>query len=225
MSARREDGFTLPELLVGMIVGLIVVFAAFAILDRAYTANREANERSDSAQRARLTMDKVVQTLRSQVCIGAPRAALTAGDANGVTLLVDLSGGTQVPQRRNIAYSPSTRTLTESIYQGTGTFPSYVFPATPTSTSTLLTNVGQAGTTPVFRYFALDTAGTNGANTELGVGVPLTTAELSRVARISVGFMARPERATVDNFSTTLHDDVFMRSADPANPTGGLSCL
>jgi type II secretory pathway pseudopilin PulG len=222
MSARRQEGFTIVELLVGMIVGLIVVFAAFAILERAYTANKEASDRSDASQRGRLAMDKVVQTLRSQVCIGAQRASLTAADANSVTLLVDLSGGVRAPERRTIAYAPATRTLSESVYAGSGTFPNYTYPATPTTSRTLLTNAGPADGNPIFRYYALDVGG-RGANTLLAT--PLSSTDLARTSRISIGFLSRPELSTSDRFGTTLQDDVFVRSADPTNPAGGLACL
>jgi prepilin-type N-terminal cleavage/methylation domain-containing protein len=223
MSPRSQDGMTLPELIIGMFIGVILLLAAFAVLDRAFTANREAAERSDASQRGRLAMESVVRTLRSQVCIGASRASLTAGDANGVTLLVDLSGGNSPPERRQLTYTSSTRTLDESVYPGTGTFPNYTFPSAPTTTRTLLSNAGQTGTTPVFSYYALDTSGGRGANVALPV--PLSTADLARTARIAVAFTARPERATVDANSTTLQDDVYVRSADPLNPTGGQSCL
>lgn len=223
MSLRSERGFTIVELLVGMIVGLIVTFAAFAILDRAFTANREAAERTEASQRARLGMDRIVQTLRSQVCIGPERAALSAADANSLTVLVDLSGGQAAPERRQIVYSPTARTITESVYPGTGTFPNYTYPTSPTSTRTVLANVGPADAAPLFRYYALDASGGRGANVALPV--PLSQADLSRTARIAVGFTARSERATDDRFATTLHDDVFVRSADPTNPTGGFTCL
>jgi Tfp pilus assembly protein PilW len=223
MSLRDQDGMTLVELIVGMIVGIVLLLAAFSILDRAYTANREAAERSDASQRGRRAMELVVRTLRSQVCIGAARASLTAGDANSVTLLVDLSGGNSPPERRTIAYTSSSRTLDESVYPASGTFPNYTFPASPTTTRTLLTNAGQTDTTPVFSYYALDTAGGRGAN--LALAVPLSTADLSRVARIAVAFTARPEQATIDQNSTSLQDDIYVRSADPLNPTGGQSCL
>jgi prepilin-type N-terminal cleavage/methylation domain-containing protein len=223
MSWREQDGMTIVELLVGMIIGVILLLAAFAILDRAYSANREAAERSEASQRGRLAMENVVRTLRSQVCIGASRASLTAGDANGLTLLVDLSGGSSPPERRSITYTPSTRSLDEAVYAGSGTFPNYTFPASPTTTRTLLINAGQADTTPVFSYYAMDPTSGRGANVALPV--PLSTADLSRTARIAVAFTARPERATVDANSTTLHDDVYVRSADPLNPTGGQSCL
>ncbi|MDX6649453.1 MAG: hypothetical protein QOJ97_1404 [Solirubrobacteraceae bacterium] len=223
MSLREQDGMTIVELLVGMIIGVILLLAAFAILDRAYSANREAAERSEASQRGRLAMENVVRTLRSQVCIGASRASLTAGNANGLTLLVDLSGGSSPPERRSITYTPSTRSLDEAVYPGSGTFPNYTFPASPTTTRTLLINAGQADTTPVFSYYAMDPTSGRGANVALPV--PLSTADLSRTARIAVAFTARPERATVDANSTTLHDDVYVRSADPLNPTGGQSCL
>jgi prepilin-type N-terminal cleavage/methylation domain-containing protein len=223
MRPRSQDGFTIVELLVGMIVGLIVLLAAFAILDRAYTANREAAERSEASQRGRLAMDKVVQTLRSQVCIGAARSSVVAGDANGITLLVDLTGGNSAPERRTIAYTSSTRTISESIYPASGTFPDYTFSSTPTTTRTLLTNVGPADGNPMFRYYALDATGGRGAN--LALAAPLSATDMGRTARIAVGFTTRATGATTDRFATTLHDDVFVRSADPINPTGGLRCL
>jgi hypothetical protein len=87
----------------------------------------------------------------------------------------------------------------------------------------VIANVGQADTGPVFRYFALDQSGGRGANLELAT--PLSASDLARTARIAVSFTARPHNASSDKFATTLQDDVYVRSADPMNPTGAMTCL
>jgi hypothetical protein len=113
------------------------------------------------------------------------------------------------------------------MYDGSGTYPTLVFPTSPTRTRTLLTNVVPSGSTPIFAYYALDpvAGGTNGANTQL-TSLPLSDPDMSKVARLSINFTTRPwGKANTDARATSFADDIFVRSADPVNPDGGQTCL
>lgn len=223
---RDERGHTMVELLAAMAIGVVVLLAAFMVLDRSFRVSKEAQDRAEAGQRGRLALEHVTRALRSQVCLAPTRAAITQADSNSLTVLVDLSDGSANPERRQFSYDPATRRITELTWASAGTFPTYTFPgypSSPTRTRTLLTNAVPADATPVFRYYALDAAGGQGANVLLPT--PLSGADMARTARIAVAFKSRPERATTNARSTELQDDVYMRSADPLNPAGGMSCL
>jgi Tfp pilus assembly protein PilW len=217
---RSEAGFTLTELLVASFAGIVVLLAALAIMDRAFVVTKEATDRTDAQQRGRLAMDLMVQQLRSQVCLGGATSAITAGTPTSVTFIADLGSGIE---RRTLTYDPTAGAITEYDYVGTGTYPNYTYPATPTRTKTLLTSVVTTSSTPVFSYYAFDpNSGTGGV---LPLTTPLSATDLGRVVRIGLAFTARPQGANNDRRGIPLQDDVFVRASDPTNPTQGLSCL
>ena len=66
MSAlRREDGFTLVELLVTMAISLVVFSATLTILDTYLRQSSAATKRLDAQDRARLAVDRIVRDLRN----------------------------------------------------------------------------------------------------------------------------------------------------------------
>lgn len=88
-----ERGFALTELLVAMTVGLIVLLAAFLLLDRAHSASREISDRQDAVQRGRQATEYLTRQIRSQVCLGNTTEPITHGSADQVTFYADLSDG------------------------------------------------------------------------------------------------------------------------------------
>jgi prepilin-type N-terminal cleavage/methylation domain-containing protein len=66
MSAiRRQDGFTLVELLVAMVLALVVFGATLTILDSYLHQSAAATKRFDAQDRARLAVDRIVRDLRN----------------------------------------------------------------------------------------------------------------------------------------------------------------
>jgi prepilin-type N-terminal cleavage/methylation domain-containing protein len=221
---RSERGMTMVELLVAMTVGTIVIAGAMMALTRAFQVQKETQDRTDATQRGRLAMETMTRELRSQVCMGTPRTAIKAASNNSVSFTADLSGGATLPDKYTLTYDPTTKTITEYMYDGSGTYPTLVFPATPTRTRTIATNVVASGTSPIFAYYALQ-AGSDGANTQLSP-VPLSDSDLSRVARIAINYTTVPSGKVNDpDFATAFNDDVYVRSSDPVNPDGGQTCL
>ena len=68
---RRDQGFTLVELMIGMGIGLIVIAGGMTILDSTLRISRTTQGRVDTAQRGRIAMETLTRTLRSQVCLSA----------------------------------------------------------------------------------------------------------------------------------------------------------
>jgi len=104
MSALRrrlsaEEGFTLPELLTGMVIAMIVLLAAFQTLDRVILSTGTAQRRVEATQRGRLAMEDVTRQLRSQVCLTTEWTATAQPPivvrASGPTTTEPAADGTQ----------------------------------------------------------------------------------------------------------------------------------
>jgi prepilin-type N-terminal cleavage/methylation domain-containing protein len=225
-----ERGFTLPELLVAMSVGLIVLLAAFMLVDRTFSASGQIADRSDALQRGRQAMELMTRQLRSQVCVGEADRPIVSASGNSVSFYADLSDSNRV-QLRTLSYNPTTRRITQAIIAGAGTYPDLTF-TSPPSTTILLTRVEPVmdGTAPraIFRYYGYDSTG---ALQLLGPppsspqsALPATA--VGRVAVIKVGFRSFADRnLTRDADSTVIENDVYVRIADPEQLEEGPQCM
>jgi Tfp pilus assembly protein PilW len=228
---RNEEGFTLPELLVGIIIGMIVVIASLNVLDSTVSLGTKVSKRVDATQRGRTGLDRITRDLQSMVCVPGDPAqdALIAGSDNSVDVYADLGDGSasRPPQRRTITYTPATRKLTESVYTPTGTAGAYVFPTTPTATTTLLSDVIQDGSTPIFTYYPIDTTpdddvAPSALSTSTGA---LAATDLDTVARISITFKALPSnRTTAKPGDAVMQDDVYRSAVDPNSADTTAQC-
>jgi prepilin-type N-terminal cleavage/methylation domain-containing protein len=221
-----ERGFSLPELLVAMVIGMVILLAAFMLLDRTISASGQIADRTEALQRGRISMDLVTRQLRSQVCLGAT-APIVSGTDSAVTFYADLSDGSQPIKQRTLSFNSTTDTITESVITGAGTYPTLTFTTAATS-APLLTKVKQIldGTTarPVFRYYGYIVGGQVGALEQLTA--PLSATDLKRVALIKVGFRAFAVRPiSNDNDSAVLEDDVYVRVAVPTDIQDGPECI
>jgi prepilin-type N-terminal cleavage/methylation domain-containing protein len=222
-----ERGFSLIELLVAMVIGMVVLMAAFMVLDRTISASGQVADRTEALQRGRQAMDLVTRQLRSQVCVGTTKPIVSGTDTS-ISFYADMSDGTTPIKQRTLSYSSATDTITESVVTGAGTYPSLTFTGAPTS-SPLLTKVKQildGGTTrrPIFRYYGYQTGTTNGTLVQLST--PLSATDLGRVALIKVGFRTFAVRPiSNDKDSAALEDDVYTRTAVPTELQGAPECI
>ena len=219
---RGEHGFSLVELVVAMSIGVVVLLTAFTVIDKGFQVQKETVDREDASQRGRLAMDHMIRGLRSQVAVCPAKSAITAASANSVTFTVDTSGGLS-PQRRMVAFDPTTKSLTEYAYNATTTTSPFSFSATPSSTRVLLNNVVADGTSPFFTYFKDNGAGTGASTT---MTPPLTTDDLAATTMVGIAFANRPNAKTaIDNTkATTYNDSVFIRNADPLKREPNPAC-
>jgi prepilin-type N-terminal cleavage/methylation domain-containing protein len=227
---RDERGFTLVELLTAISIGLMILFAAFAVLDRTISASGQIADRSEALQRGRQAMQLITRQLRSQVCVGTTTPIVSGTDLS-ISFYADLTDGTPANpiNQRTLTYSAVTDTITETVTPSSGTYPDLTFTGAPTS-APLLTKVKQIlennGTTlrPIFRFYGYQTGTTNG--TLVPLTAPLSATDLKRVALIKVGFRAFAVRPiSNDKDSTVLEDDVYTRTAVPTQLQGAPECL
>ena len=220
LSLREEGGYSLIELLLTLVLGLVVLLAAAAALQTFTKTSTEVEDRTVNAQTTRLAMDVVMRSLRSQACPAPGASSVLAGDTQTLQYVADLGDGTTAPEKRTLRFDPVTARLTEERFAGTftdATKQTTTFAAVSGGVKQLLDRVGPAGTDPVFAYFAYDTSVPPKAVQQLTV--PLSAADLKRVARVRV----RIKRGGVagnrnPKTAITLDDEVTLRSVDPSDP-------
>lgn len=213
MRARLSDerGFTLVELLAALVVGSIVLFAGFGLLDTAVRLQAKSVDNLDATDRGRVGIDQISQSLASRICLGATPSLVDARDDRVeyyASLAPESATVRLVAQRRSLTVTPTG--IREDVWVSTPpAAPPAVPPAsttTPTTTRYAVTGMKRTGTTPVFRYYANDA--TTSRPTVL-LSTPLSAVDRSRVALIDVSFTAQGKRADV---WTTFSNQIFNRS-------------
>jgi Tfp pilus assembly protein PilW len=243
---RRQDGFTLPELLIGISMSMIIALAGFALVDTAMKRTGETADRVEATQRGRQAMDVMTRSLRSQVCLPADQLAapittaqpaVALASPTQVTYFTDMSTGTAAfparVEKRELIYDPAKRTITERRYKTTGVAP--IVWQSSSAKKTLVTNVVPdpkfsplPGSPTIFRYYAFGAAsGSEPPKTNVELTNP-GAADIGRIARIDIAFVTRAgsEKATTtSDASLSLRSQVYVRSADPNDPAPYPTCV
>lgn len=206
-----ESGFTLVELLAALVVGMIVMFAIFGLLDTGVRLQAKSVDSLDATDRGRVAIDRISQSLTSRICLGA-QPSIVAGTDSGVefyaSLAPETAGVRLVVQRHRLTFAGGA--IREAIWTSSPPVaPPNLPPAsstTPTRARTIVEGVTPIATTPVFRYYA--NQGTPSRPT-LALATPLSAIDRSRVALIDVGFVARGRRS---NVGTAYTNQILNRS-------------
>jgi prepilin-type N-terminal cleavage/methylation domain-containing protein len=167
MSLRRDEGFTLMEMIVAMAIAMIVSLAAFGLVETVMKRTGEVSARVEATQRARGAMDDMTRELRSQVCVIRSDPSLMSdartvysASATQIVFFGDLSDESfktasdtiPIPTLRTLTFTPgagATGTITETIRPGVKDTTVTTVDAISYSTATndkkrtLLTNVEQ----------------------------------------------------------------------------------
>ena len=156
-----EHGFSLIELLVTMLCGIVVMLAVFTIQDVTLHQTSRAFSKIDATQHARAAMENLENELHS-ACLVDNITPIQSGSTSTTLLFASQygTGPTLVPVEHKLAFDSTAATLTDSVYAETGMttgangVPVYTFATTPTSSQTVLINVHQTSSTDVFQYFS-----------------------------------------------------------------------
>jgi prepilin-type N-terminal cleavage/methylation domain-containing protein len=233
MRLRRQDGFTLPELLISLSMSLIIAIAAMTLVDVTMRKTDDTQNRVSSVQRGRLAMDTITRQLRSQVCLNTttPAMAPPAGwgantDGNNALFYVDFSDGSNPnPELHLITYDATKRQLIEKDYANVSKVAgqySYPAPGAYTRMKVVLDNVlpytdpTTGKTAPIFSYYAYDDS-VNPPRPSSQLTGSLTAAQEATVARVDVAFKALPAHASASaqDAGSVFQDEVYVREADP----------
>jgi prepilin-type N-terminal cleavage/methylation domain-containing protein len=223
--ARDEDGFSMVELLVVLIIAGIVLAGVATFMQVVMRQSMGTVQRTEATQRGRLVLDDVTRQLRSQVCIDtdevSEKVSLVSATPNSVKFYTDFSDGTKQPTMRQITFDPIGNTIKQTVWTATSLLG--VVPTTWNTTSkttTLLQNVtayDDTPPTPFLRYFEYSDTG-DPRTDDKPLTVPATglvAADLQDVARISIAMQVRPAKAKDNTISTRLEDSVHLRTSDP----------
>jgi len=172
---RQEQGFTLVELLVTMVAGIVVLSALYTILDVTLRQTSNTFTRVDATGRANAVMAGIENELHS-ACVASGETPIQGGangtqdsDANNLVFLSQYgTSANPTPVEHKITYSATNRTLTDYSYASNGgNAPDWTFASTPSSSRVLVTNVTQNGSTPIFQYFAYEPYTDTSGNTDM----------------------------------------------------------
>ncbi|MEY2514505.1 MAG: hypothetical protein QOJ89_1863 [bacterium] len=207
----NEDGFTLVELLAALVVGMIVLFAVFGLLDTAVRLQARTVDGIETTDRGRVAIDRISQGLGSRICLGN-EPSLVEGDDDHVEYYASLAPESSVVrlivQRREVAVVGTS--IREQVWTSNPPLgPPNLPPAsstTPVSNREIVAGVHKTGSTPVFRYYARDGAG--GEPTVL-LPTPLSAVDLRRAELVEVTFTAQGKRGDV---STAYTNRILTRS-------------
>jgi hypothetical protein len=166
---RDEGGFTLIELIVTAASAIVVTGALFAIQQVALVESGRVTSRVHATQDARVAMSQIANQLHSS-CVADGVIPIQAG-SNGSTLRFISrwsAAATVVPELHVISYNSGAGTLVDTTYPRTGgTAPNYTFSGTASGSRTLVSNVRQDGSTPIFTYYPFGVARNSAGNAYL----------------------------------------------------------
>jgi prepilin-type N-terminal cleavage/methylation domain-containing protein len=235
-SHEDERGFTLIEMLVAASIGVILLMAAFMLLDRSFSSSASIADRQDGLQRGRQAMELITRQLRSQVCVVVPPAigyqppVVTAED-NRAIFYGSLSESSTNVEKRTLTFDPTAPgSITQNVITGT---PNTVYPQMAFSgagtTTTLLTNVKRAvsggSDIPFFRYYRYNTS-TSTIGDLQQLTTPVAAANLQSIALIKVAFRSYAARPiSKDNDATQIEDDVYVRISDSSEQQENPQCI
>ena len=244
----EESGFSLVEMLVTALVGMVVILATFNLMDSSTRASAGIEDRVEALQRGRTAFEQITQRLRSQVCPNATTPAVSYGDSDRVDLSTEMdvigaaaSDDVFDPERRSIRLETETVGSESRVRLNEYVWNNYASTGAHDRKTTLIDYVGRAledepaaangegravgAPVPILRYYAF--LGNDPATPALLLQTPLSATDRARVVKIAVSFDARPgrRRTTKNRTDTTFEGDIFVRTADPTDPEHSPQCL
>lgn len=206
--ARDDDGATLIETLVAIVMGVIVIGALCGILVVALHQSSRTTDRVDANQRGRIAMTRIANELHS-ACLAPGFAPVLSGSTESELRFVNAYSKEAVIPRAEVREHRiifSGETLRDYQYPATGgTWPSFTFAgavATPSSGTLLANHVTKTESKPIFSYYKYAAAGSSGSETEssstltsLGTSA-LTTTTAPTAASVLINFTVAPSNGS-----------------------------
>ena len=234
---RDERGISLPELVVALGMGVLIIVAAMTLLSVTNRSTARGVARVDANQSARPVMERIMDELRS-TCISRGVVPVLSGTSGATSTPSSISflhdRGTDVsPIPDKVTIDLVSGTLTERTYPASPTTPNssgvWSFSSTPSSTRELLRNVGLAtvngaASTPLFQYYAY----VNGVLTPLSATPSLSAADAARTVQVTVSMAVGPTRNPTADANAAVHisDTALLRPGPPSElaTTANLPC-
>jgi prepilin-type N-terminal cleavage/methylation domain-containing protein len=215
-----QGGFTLVELLVTMIAGLVMLMATLTVLDISVQESAKVADRVEAGQRGRIAMEQLIQELHSS-CVAASVAPVLQGSTSTNIQFLSQFGSAAVLTPNLHSVTLSGGSLTDASYAATGgSAPTWTFSSTPSSNRTVLTNVSQATVNstvqPVFQYYKY----VNGTLSS-PLSTPLSATDAADTVQVTVNFAVGPlDTSTAADRTIQTTGTAVLRYV-PADPTPG----
>ncbi len=214
-----ERGFTLIELLVAMVTGLVVVGAAFTILEVSLRQSVRIADRVSADQRGRVGLEKILQELHSSCVSNGVNPIMS--ESKQTKLVFQSHSGSSEPYFTNGVkheiYLEGT-TLYDKVYESTsGIETHWNWPSAANKTVVLLTNVYEpTGGLSMFEYFKY-----TGTSLTSAVAVPLTATTAKAVAKVNVNLSVAPETNNTATGRPATYSGGAVLRLTPASEVGG----
>lgn len=192
----NEEGFTLIEILVVVVLLGIVMGVVYRGLASVESTAAAAEERLINLEEARVLMGTITKDLRTAARLSATESPFLLADGRQVTFYANLSASTG-PKRVNIFIDADDR-LVEEVIEPAGTAPNYTYgsPAEVRVVGSFVANEAS-----LFTYY--DKAGVQLTN------IPLSDADRKKVHAIEVSISIRKE-SLEPTLATTLINRVRL---------------
>jgi type II secretory pathway pseudopilin PulG len=210
-----EHGFTMIELLVSMVTGLVVCFALYAILTVATDQSSRLTGYAQSTQQGRLAMTKILDELHS-TCLTPGFAPIQIGSGESEVRFINafseeaVIAKSQIAEHR-IVWNKEAGTLTNYTYPAVKekTWPTFEYSSTasPVGGVVLARNITQTEAggkkVPIFQYYSYN--GTYNESAETGLAelnteplkMPLEEKTAPTAASVLINFTAGPSDGKV----------------------------
>jgi Tfp pilus assembly protein PilW len=233
--ARDESGFSLMEVLVAMVSGIIVMGALFAILQISLRQTSSITDKVQADQLGRTAMTRLIDELHS-ACIAPGFTPIQAESSETELRFVDAFSEEAVIPRaveHRVVWNEVQQTLRDFERPSSGEWPKFTFPgpATPSAGTLVATNVTKtSGSTPIFQYskYATKSSGTSESESELAAGtltpIPvkpgegLTESTAKEAASVLVTFTTAPtDNYTARSRSVPFSNRVTLALGSPSS--------
>ncbi len=244
---RDERGFTLVELLVATLAGIIVTTATSAVVIASVHFSSNFGNRVDANQEGRVAMEKITQALDSSCVatgvtplVGTPvptgmvGGAASGSDASDAVFYSSLSDTPTIePNEVEISLvgtAPSQQLVmyTYTNSNTAGTAPPWTFSTTPSPSGgfVLLPDAAQAtingAVVPVFQYYGYTSSG---AISTTPYAVPLSAANAATTAEVTVSFEALPSNKganlSAKGAGANISDSVVLKLTPASSAPNG----
>jgi prepilin-type N-terminal cleavage/methylation domain-containing protein len=231
-----ERGFTLVELVVALVAGLVVLGALFSVLEVSLRHSTAVQDRVQANQLGRIAMTKIVDELHS-ACLSPGFTPVQPESAPNELRFVAAYGNEAVlanAYEHRIVFTKKEKmgTLTDYAYKSNGgSWPKFTFSstATPSSGTLLASNISETESggkgVPVFRYYKYaSSSGSTEAlplNTinETPLTTPLTSTTAAEAASAQVGFHTEVNDRNTLNRGVDLSAQVTFSFSVPNSET------
>lgn len=229
---RDEQGLTLPELMVAMLIGIVVLGGIVTMVTVTAKSSGRISERVAADQVARPMVQRIMDELHS-ACIAPGLAPIQAGSTDTAMTFITAAttpagNGNAVspePVKRTIALSGTNLNDTSYAKSG-GTAPeNWTFSSSGT-TYRLLANVAKINaSTPIFSYYAYS----NGSISATPLAVPLSAANAAKAVEVRVNLAVKPSASATSGEAGApidISNSVLMRFTPSSEDTSqaGLPC-